>query len=412
MNNYKIDSFKTLSFPVIALSLLIGFFADIKCINWALVYGGFVSEGVMNLLYPVVISLILFFSLFPSVRKYKTKRVFHFVFCATLLIFYFLTDAFCGSPRSPLFLFCALTLFAFVVPNMCIVDTRLVLKSMMIYPCFAILRIDMVFRTVTEWQDYVNMDASYGFLIPVVANIVYMLYYFKEENRKGKVVTIAFSLVNLAYLMRLLVNGSRGVVLSIVLFTFFVWIAKIKENGGIGWNTSRITIGTILIIVLAFSYITFFSMLNDLLISNFGYKFYAIDKIVRLGNEENLSNGRDVVSSVCFNGFLESPIWGNGIDRFGPNTQMAYPHNFILQILYDGGLCFFFFLFIPLYRSIKQKLEVIQRDEMVLLVSFFFSAVPGALFSQDMYGIPLLWMTFGFILSSGFIKERRKFQSL
>lgn len=404
----KISHSSNLNKPlaICALSLIVGFFADIKCINWALVYGGFVSEGLMNILYPIVILFVVLFSLAASVRSMKVKNQYHFIFCVLLFLYYWFTTRVYGSPRVPMALFCVFTLFAFILPNICVVDTKILLKAMMFYPFFAILRLDLIFQTVTDWQDFINMDASYSFLIPVVANMVFLLNYFKEESKKEKILTIVLSLINSVYLMRLLIFGSRGVILSLILVVVFWWITDVKKEGGIIWIKKRILIVFLSLIATTFSYLTFFSALNDFLTDMFGYKFYAIDKIVDLGKQGDLANGRNYISEACVNGIMDSPIWGNGLDRFGPNTQLVYPHNFVLQILYDGGILFFFLMLVPIVKAIKVKIKRIKKDEFSLLITFFFASVPGALFSNDMYEIPLLWMTFGFILTNGFVYER------
>lgn len=75
MNGNSYLNKNNLRFSVFALSVIIGFFADIKCINWALVYGGFVGEGLMNVLYPIVIALILLFTANNYIRNLNSATL-------------------------------------------------------------------------------------------------------------------------------------------------------------------------------------------------------------------------------------------------------------------------------------------------------------------------------------------------
>lgn len=401
------------SFLIVTLSLLVAFFADIKCINWALSHGGYTREGIMNTLYPIIIVATLAILLVYNRLTLSRSSMYSIILTILLLFYYEITVHFIGEPYTPLMLFCGMTLFAFMLPNISTVDTRLMLKAMMLYPVFAITRVDLVFATVTEWQSFTNMDASYSFLVPVVANIVYVLYYLREEKFKQKLVTIAITIVNAIYLVYLLIYASRGVILCIFLLLMFCWMAKLHEGGGVKWVKSRvITVVLVSIFFIVFSK-TFFLYLNDLSMKVFGIHFYVFEKMVEMYAEGDMSNGRTGLNTLSINGFLESPLWGNGIDIFNTNTNHKYPHNFILNILYDGGILFFLIMLVPVTSGIVQKLKTGSRDELTMLTTLFFSSVPGALFSQDMYQNPVLWMTFGYAITNRFVyKEKQNYRLL
>ena len=67
---------------ILLQSLLVGFFADIKCINWSLTYGGFVGEGMMGILYPFVAVLVFVMAV---VGNNDLKKRFHVLFGFLLL---------------------------------------------------------------------------------------------------------------------------------------------------------------------------------------------------------------------------------------------------------------------------------------------------------------------------------------
>lgn len=398
---------KGISAIIIVQSLLVGFFADIRCVNWALSHGGFTGAGIMNTLYPIIMIAILVVLLVYNRWKLSVGSGYAIFLTIILFLYYEITVHYIGQPYTPIFLFCGLTLFAFMLPNISVVDVRLMLKAMMLYPVFAVTRVDLVFATVTEWQNFTYMDASYGFLIPVVANVVYVLFYFRTEDIKQKVVTIAVTVVNAVYLVYLLIYASRGAILCIFLLFAFCWMAKIREDGGVRWVKSRVIISALVSLLLLLFSKMLFSYLDDLVVRLFGVHFYVFEKMVDMYYMGDVSNGRSGLNAISINGFLESPLWGNGIDIFNAKTNQKYPHNFILNILYDGGFLLFLLILVPVTFGIIRKLKKGSKDVLAMLMTLFFASVPGALFSQDIYQNPVLWMTFGYALTKQFVYEKK-----
>lgn len=390
-------------FSVIVLSLLVAFFCDIKCINRILVNGGYAGEGTMNILYPAIIISILVFSFIYNNWKMPKVSLYSISLVAILLVYYIITMMFIGKPYTPLLLFSGLTLFSFLLPSLTTVDARLMLKAMMLFPIIGLPRIEMVFATVAEWQDFTSMEVSYGFLIPVTASIVYLFVYFRDETFKQKLVTIALFIANAVFFVYLLRFASRGVIVSLALLILFYFITDMKDNCGIRWKKGRVGIVFIVFIILAFSFIAFFEYMNKWASNTFGVDFYVLEKMVDMADSGDISNGREGLNVITWKGFWESPLWGNGIDIYDSKTQMAYPHNFILNILYDGGLLLFLFILVPITKGFVKKLKSCNKDEYALFMVLFFSSVPGALFSQDMYQVSVLWITFGYAVSKTFV---------
>lgn len=393
---------------IIIHTLAVALFADIRSVNWALVYGGFVSGGVMNTLYPLVVGLIAITAVL-HVQRTKVKLSYSIFVICYLLFSYFFTVWFLGHPRTPLSLFLTLSLFALLIPSICHIDARIFLKGIMFFPFFAIFRLDDVFPMVTEWQNFMDMDASYGFLVPVVATFVYLFYYFKDEDWVGRIFTLLLTACNMVFCGRLFVHGSRGVVLSILLLLIFMFVARVNDKDkGIAFHRRRLRIVTIVLLVIASSYITFFAYADIFLKNSFGKTFYAVEKVARMGAEGDLDNGRNDIAKVAIDKIWDRPILGHGIDRFEDVVRINYPHNFILQILFDGGAVMFLALMIPFVVGMVRLLKRCSRGEFAVFCVLFFSSVPGALFSQDLWEMPVLWMTMGFCISKGFVMKDEK----
>lgn len=92
-------------------------------------------------------------------------------------------------------------------------------------------------------------------------------------------------------------------------------------------------------------------------------------------------------------------LFGHGISTFAANTGMAYPHNFLLQLLYDGGFLLFCPVAIPLVWYAVGTLRRCNRSTWMLFLLLFCSAVIRALFSADLWKQELLWFSFGILLT-------------
>ncbi|MDD4781887.1 MAG: O-antigen ligase family protein [Tissierellia bacterium] len=394
-----------LPITVIITSLLLGFYIDIKCINWALVYGFFngLDRGFLPLLYSSVFILII---LNVGISKYKKKidlKNYSLFLIFYLLVFFFLTMNFIGPPKISFLHFLTLVIIGLIIPNIILVNTRLVLKSIMFYPIFSVLKLDSVFSPSSDWISAISMDASYAFITPVMAMFIYLIFFFKQETKKQKISTIILSAINLIFLFKLVQYGSRGPILSLLLVLGFLWIVRPRyENIGILINKKRLAVSFLSIIILFFFFQPIITYLSSVLESNNLY-FYGLGKTINLLEHNNISNGRNLFNSISLNMFADKPFIGYGLDRFDANTGLGYPHNFVLQTLVDGGILLFIILLVPIIFNLIKKYKRCNKDEFVLMTFLFFSSVPYALLSQNMWNNSGLWLFFGTVLSSSLV---------
>lgn len=390
------------------MTLIVSFFADIKCINWGLVKGEFVNEGIMASLYIATIGVAVISSFLYNKKIIKGVFSYPFMLSLILLFFYQCTVIFDGEPSVSLDFFIVFTIVSLMMPQFVRIDAKLFVEALMIFPSFSILRADLIFRSYLDWMDVLSMDVSYGYLVPIVANIVYLSKYFKGDSFVKKIFISFISIINLIFFFYLFLFGSRGPLLAIILLVIFLWITKVDDKGII-FNKRRGKYLFFISIFILFAFIPLVSLLNDYLLEN-GITVYAIDKIVNLNSEGDISNGRSTLNEISIVGFFNSPIWGNGIARYWEksNSGLEYPHNFLLQILYDGGIMLFGLILIPAVRKTILLLKKCNNDQYVVFCTLFFASVPGALLSQDMWNIPLLWLFYGFLMSKSFVYNYEK----
>lgn len=391
-----------LPFYVRSLSFLLAFFADIKCINWALVSGQFVNDGLMEPLYIGAISLIIIISFLAIRFKSKSEVKSSIIIISVLLLYYLITNVLVREPRVSLPFFSVFTISAFIIPQIVHIDIKWFLLTVMALPSFSIIRIDRIFASYLSWLDVISMDASYGYLIPIIANIIFVWFYFLNMGITIKIFSIIISAINIVFFMQLFLFGSRGPLLSIFMLIYFLFIVKVYRNK-IVLNRIRIIVSLSIISICIISFISLVSYFNDFL-SNIGVNSYAVQKIIDMDMDDNLSNGRFDLTIITWTEFWDKPLFGHGIDMFEYyHPDQPYPHNFILQILYDGGIVLFCTIIAPSIRRISIKLRRISKNEFAFMIFLFFSSVPGALLSQDVWENPILWLFFGYLFTNNII---------
>lgn len=391
--------------PIIVLSLLVAIFVDIKPINWIFAYGGTgeaEESGIMGILYPAIAFLIVLFSF--SYRKIKWHLNATIIFLVLYLsVFYYISNSLIGPSKTVLTFLMAFVLSALVIPSIAVIDAKSFLRAVMTLPSIAIFRLERVFSPMYSYSDVISMDVSYAFLIPIVATIVYLTCYLKYDQRITKCLMIFISVINLVFLIQIFLHGSRGPLLSVILLVLFLMVVKKREFApGISYSKGKLGFVFLFMFVFLACYVLFLQTIMDIL-SFAGVESHAIDKILELIAEGDLSNGRANLNTITINGIIEHLFFGNGFDRYHANTGMLYPHNFILQILYDGGLLYFFVILTPVVMGIVRICKKCNNDEYSIMTFLFFSSVPGALFSNNLYASSILWLFFGFTVSKYFI---------
>lgn len=383
---------------VVLASLLLAFFADTKVLNIILLAAYPSLSGVMSGMYAAVV-LCLFILGFV----YQNGNIFHLpkiylIICIICILWYMATDLFIGTPSVSVPFFCIFTIAAFLIPGIICIDVRVFLLSLLVMPSIGVFYMNKIFLTSILEEGVLSMGMSYSILVPVLANLVYLKYFYMKEKLLFKIFMLPFTAINLYYLVQMTMFGSRGPVLCVILLIISFFVFRMDDGVNVKIHKGRVVLIIVGIIISALLFVPLLQLMSDLL-ANYDIHVNFIDKFLRMDNTGDMSNGRDSISLLAINGFLDSPFCGNGLAQFENNTKEVYPHNFILQFLYDGGILLTALVVIPVVKSIVSKSKSISASEAICLIFLFFASVPGSLFSGDLWKAELLWMFFGFILS-------------
>ena len=162
---------------------------------------------------------------------------------------------------------------------------------------------------------------------------------------------------------------------------------------------------SVAVVFSLFAFVTLISTIQQYLVIR-GISLNFIDKIIFMEQSGDISNGRELLYANTINEILEKPFFGWGCDQFYTHHDLNYPHNFILQILYDGGLLLFFILAIPLWYGLKRFWRSCSTDEYAVFVALLFSGLFGSLFSGNLWAGASLWLLFGSLLSKSFVYNK------
>lgn len=396
----------TLTYSTILASIFLALFADVKTLNLIVIAAYPSYSGVfMTAMYAVIIIGLLIIGLFLQRRSFLKLRKSHWGICILCILWYIMTSLFIASPSVNIQFFGVFMVAAFLIPGIIHIDVRTFLIALVVLPSIGILYLDRIFYGEILETGVVSMGTCYALLIPVLGDLVYLRFYYRKESIRMKIIMSFFAAINLFYLVQMAMFGSRGPILCAVLLIMSFFIIRIDDNKKVFFRKGRVLIIIIGLLFLIFSFTAILQALQDFL-AKFDISLNVVDKFLRLDDNGDMTNGRESLSTMAWKGIVESPLWGNGISQFNNNTGEGYPHNFVLQMLYDGGIILTLAIMVPVTQSLIRKLKTISENKFAFFVLLFFASVPGALFSGDLWNASTLWMFFGFVLAKNSVVEK------
>lgn len=380
-------------------SILLGLFFSAAAINQSLLtyIPKVVGLSLLSFLYLVLGVALLAITIFKLIGRcivYKTH-----LFCLEIIVvLYLITILYGGHTTLNLLELMLYVIFPILFILKIDIDVKTMVKTSIISPCIAIFNFDSIFA-LRMYTDNISMGTSYAFLFPIICTFAYIFLYYNKEVILQRCVMVIFIFINAIILCSLFLHGSRGPILCLFVIIMFSCFLKVKDDSGIEVKNKNLFIFLSIVITILLVYIwDIISEINSLLISN-GYNINFIRKLFELKNENNILNGRLVEYSFAIVGFIDKPLIGHGMSTFTYYTGYAYPHNFLLQLLYDGGIFTFILFIVPFINGIKKFYKYCKMDDFILGLILFSYSIPSSLFTGDLWKKPVLWGLFSLILS-------------
>ena len=254
---------------------------------------------------------------------------------------------------------------------------------------FIVIVVDLTVNTNVE---YSSMTWSYS-VFPCLAVMMIHFIYFRFRSVLGKLSYIPGFLI----LIKFLIGANRGGFFSLAFLFYFIISKKVISRTDKVKN--RTIVSVIILILVVFVALNFeeivFALYN--MLAKADIDITSIDKMYRLIMSNNLTNNRTELYAFAWDGFLESPLFGKGIGAFSINYG-GWTHNFILQILYEGGILLFSLIMIPMGRVVGLFIgdHDVSVEDYAMFTLFFCTSIPKLLFSTELWRTQGFWMLFVF----------------
>lgn len=270
-----------------------------------------------------------------------------------------------------------------IIPYLCCrhsIKTNYVINSILIISL--ILSIPLFFINFGNYNGGTRMTISYYMLPTYIAMI--MTFIVDKNKTKEMVITkiVLILIFSYPYIKFLIEYASRGVILAIavcILLCIIINKKKLKD---------KLLILFFVLILGITSGIWFKPLVisTNNILQNLNIRIEVIEKSAKLIENDKFDDGRDKVYSRAIEGIIEHPLIGNGIGDYA-EKYVTYPHNILLQALYEGGIIFFWVMLLILLYSIYILIfdNETEMEKKYLLVMFISIAIIRLMLSYEFW---------------------------
>lgn len=234
----------------------------------------------------------------------------------------------------------------------------------------------------------ITIGREIGFGLTI--SLLYLLYMNGNSiNLKDRIFIIVISIV---YFYALLLTGSRGPLLSILITVICSFLFFKSKSRAI----FRVIVFCIILFALARSF--------DFSINNLSINNPSIDRLLYYTQnfgENSSDEGRIDRIKVAIKGFKESHMLGVGTGGFSnlypSSSGKDYPHNMFFEFLVEQGLIgVLVYLMLVIIVVLKLYEEIEKRDiyQKIILILWFYSFV-NSMISADISGNFAFWILGG-----------------
>ena len=232
---------------------------------------------------------------------------------------------------------------------------------------------------------------AYGVSLTYLFLLIYFLFY---NNRNSFLLKILFFFVFVSHWFEVLLSGARGAFLVIFFGTFILLQVR--------FNFLKIFKIVLVVSLLTFLGLYLLSFFDFDFIDRFLLSFERVFSYVSSeGIDMSNTSNRDEFYDFAIKLIKDKPFFGYGI--FGYRKIMgAYPHNFFLEVLLQGGICllFFWFFVLALFFIKLKKLLSLNSQHHYILAPIIYSSFQ-LMFSGSYLIEPLFWFSLCYVFNVG-----------
>lgn len=304
-----------------------------------------------------------------------------------------------------------------IIPLLCSflsVNAKRILETIMIISLASLLIIDQIFSYQFVTLQQTDMSRAYAIFVAVSASLIHFTWYRKESS----ILFYGCYLCNLYFLIRLILVGNRGIILSLFVLAFVIVLRLVEDYDLPSKKKTKWIVA--LCAICAFAVLFIINMesiiiaLYDFCNSNMESTPSFVIKMYKLiVYKSDVSNGRDSVYQFCLDAIGQSLVWGYGIDTCEviSNGEYPYPHNYILQMLFEGGILFAAY---PIYISLRLTCQTLfkrlqNKDTFIFSLFLLCNCIPKLLVSGTVWNQPIFWLWIGMAAINPYKSESNRF---
>ncbi len=244
-----------------------------------------------------------------------------------------------------------------------------------------------------EW-----MGAIYA-ITPFLVGCIY--YFFVGEKRLFKALAI---LVLIFYFSMFIMHTPRGAVVTVMASIMVFTLQRMLDNG---WKMKNVILMSVMVVVL----LVIVSEVLLVFLQDVATD-YELRWLVKFVLDEDVSNNRAPLYQQAWSGFLDSPLWGQGVATF--NNFSGYPHNLFLQMLYETGIL----MIIPISFFILKAIKTIvirnaaNGYDYRFVTFFFLISMNQLMFSSYFWRNHCFWLMIWCIIGILYRKTQNNPQKL
>lgn len=258
--------------------------------------------------------------------------------------------------------------------------------SLLIIPCTPVVFGDLA---ETGVGGFLSMGTSFAILPGFMAGIIHFFFF----RRKGKILDYICYVNDAVFLFLLIIRGNRNMVLTALITAFCLYLKGWGSNKERKKITFRLLIVFVLVIVI---FVNFYSLLEwiDNALKAFDIEARFIQKTIQMRDRGDVTNGRAGLFSYTWREIKKSPIWGHGVSTIYHNSgnRIIYPHNFLLQLLYDGGILLTIPTLYILWKTIRYAFKGENRAASAFFLYLLLICIPKMSLSSDLWKNHAFWI--------------------
>lgn len=376
------------------------------CIGLGLRYSGGTLLSVKPTLIVLISVIISLFSVFSNNKLFFNKQ--HLYICA-FLIYCFFTNIVTMAPNYGIMKVIILMLWVFsffvLAPNI-VQNSHLFFKSIFVSLILLLVLFYLQFGSPFDLLGKVSTYYRLGdegtnpnsFSRFLGMGVLSGIFIYKKKIKLSNIIIVLTLVVALLYM---LLSGSKGPLFSLLISVFIYLLSKFKK---IRWKL------WLFVLVLIISYMFIELSLSNVMTDFINNRFLNSDRSLSTRNER-YSAVLNSFKLYTFND-LKLFVFGNGSGNFSylfeNKDHRSYPHNIILEILYEYGLIgillFLKAIVSPVYIAIRSKLW--RNDFVKAIIICWIYLFINSMVSTDLAGNFILFgLTIILIRQSKILRE-------